>query len=167
MYWKTEEQRIAYQKEYGIKNKEKISKNKKEYRLKNLEILKEKHKKYYANDKEGFRKNQIEYYAIPENRAKRILCKARETARRRGHEFNLDISDIVIPEYCPLLGIKLTHDLGRGQLQSNSSIDRIDSSKGYIKGNVQIISRLANSMKTNATKEQLIEFAKNVLRIYE
>lgn len=39
------------------------------------------------------------------------------------------------------------------------SVDRIDSGKGYIKGNVWVISRKANVMKNNATFKELKEFA--------
>lgn len=45
------------------------------------------------------------------------------------------------------------------------SIDRKDSSKGYIKGNVWVISSIANRMKWNATKEQLLTFCQGVLSL--
>ena len=97
---------------------------------------------------------------------KKILKQAKQTAISKKLEFNITEEDIVIPEICKYLGIPLTNIQGQGVVWSNCSIDRIDSSKGYIKGNVEIISRKANTMKTMATKEELVVFAKNVLKIH-
>ncbi len=88
-----------------------------------------------------------------------MFFKIRERARKSGLEFNISVDDIVVPTHCPILGIELTHSLGRGQLQTNSSVDRIDPTKGYVKGNIQVISRKANTMKSNATNEELKAFA--------
>ena len=64
---------------------------------------------------------------------------------------------IKYPKVCPVLGIKL--DWGRNGLNNNSpSLDRINNNKGYVKGNVIMISNLANKMKSNATPEQLNQF---------
>lgn len=43
-----------------------------------------------------------------------------------------------------------------------ASLDRIDSSKGYIKGNVQFVSLMANLAKSNMTDDQMVKFCKAV-----
>lgn len=44
------------------------------------------------------------------------------------------------------------------------SLDRIDSSKGYVKGNVRVISARANMLKNNATVEELTLVLKDLKR---
>lgn len=44
---------------------------------------------------------------------------------------------------------------------------KIIPSKGYVKDNIQVLSLLANQMKSNATPEELVKFSKNVLKIYD
>lgn len=86
---------------------------------------------------------------------KRLYWYARRNAKRRGEECELTIDDIVIPEYCPVLGIKLEPG-GQGSEQNNSpSIDRIDSTKGYTKDNTWVISARANRLKNDATLDEI------------
>ena len=69
---------------------------------------------------------------------------------------------IEYPKVCPVLGIEL--DWGMNGRQTNSpSLDRINPNKGYVKGNVMIMSDLANRMKQNATPEQLKQFSRHHL----
>jgi len=81
----------------------------------------------------------------------KILDRAKQRALKKGWEFNLEISDIVIPDTCPALGIPLD----RSHRNNYPSIDRVDSAKGYIKGNVAVISFRANSLKNNATLSEI------------
>lgn len=93
-----------------------------------------------------------------------LLGTTRNRALKKGLEFSITAEDIIIPEVCPYLGVPLTQIAGKGMQDFNISIDRIDNSKGYIPGNVQIISKLANTMKNKASLEQLRIFAENVLK---
>lgn len=95
-----------------------------------------------------------------------LWYRAKESAKIRNREFNLEVEDIIIPTHCPYLGVELIFNVGNHNSPNYFSIDRIDSSKGYVKGNVQIISHLANAMKNQATKEQLITFSQNILKLY-
>ena len=87
-----------------------------------------------------------------------ILTRARTNATNKGIEFSLVEKDIVLPSHCPLLGIKLAY-LPRGGHHKNqaASIDRIDSSKGYVPGNIQVVSWRANRLKNDASLDELIK----------
>ena len=92
--------------------------------------------------------------------------RAKQNSKDKGLEFNISVEDIIIPSHCPYLNIPLLTEQGSHHSKSYYSIDRIDSSKGYIKGNIQIISLLANTMKNDATTEQLVMFANNILKLH-
>lgn len=94
-----------------------------------------------------------------------LLRSAKERAKKRGLPFDITTDDFELPTHCPLLGIPLVSNLGSGAggKFNSYSLDKIDHAKGYVKGNVMVMSHLANSMKSNATKEQLIAFANWIL----
>lgn len=92
-----------------------------------------------------------------------LWYRAKENAKETNREFDLDVEDIVIPKRCPYFNVPLLTDINNRNDNFYYSIDRIDSTKGYVKGNVQIISRLANTMKNNATLDELVMFAEGVL----
>lgn len=106
------------------------------------------------------------YQQAIEHQKIRLLAAAKSNCKKFGIDFGITLEDLQMPEYCNLTGVRLTNILGKGRTKTNASLDRIDSTKGYVKGNVQIISDLANRMKQNASPEELIAFAKGVLRIY-
>ena len=96
-----------------------------------------------------------------QNPEKTLLSACKTRAKKRGLPFNLEVKDIIIPEKCPMLGIKLESGRGRrGIFDSSPTIDRIIPEKGYTKGNVQVISGRANMIKSNATADELMAVAK-------
>lgn len=94
---------------------------------------------------------------------KNMLAGAKRRATSKGVEFNISQEDIIIPKMCPILEVPLVIGT-KGDYEYSPSLDRIDNSKGYVKGNIQVISKKANSMKNSATLSELKAFCKNVLR---
>lgn len=88
---------------------------------------------------------------------KSMLSAARHRAQKCGHEFNLTEEDLQIPDVCPVLGIAIFPKRGgkTGPGPNSPSLDRLDNTLGYIKGNVQVISHRANGLKSDATIEEL------------
>lgn len=79
---------------------------------------------------------------------------AKQRAASKGLEFNITPRDIVIPPTCPVLGIPLSH--GRGKPHDGSpTLDRIVPHKGYVRGNIMVISHKANRLKGAATLQEL------------
>jgi hypothetical protein len=97
-----------------------------------------------------------------------LFSQARYRARRKGIEFNLEVTDIIIPKLCPVLKIPLVRNSSQGGPRASSpSLDRINNDLGYVKGNVQVISHKANTMKHCATDSELVLFANWVKRTYK
>lgn len=119
-------------------------------------------KQKYADDKDYRKKMKAKAAKFREDNNERVLLsQARVRAIKGNLKFDIELSDILIPEICPILNLKLKRGIGIKSKYS-PSIDRIDNSKGYIKGNICVVSYLANHMKANASKEELLNFAKNI-----
>lgn len=91
----------------------------------------------------------------------RLLNMLRRSTKRSNTnkaEINIDVPylETIFPKdnKCPILGIDLIW--GVGKMTPNSpSLDKIVPEKGYVKGNVAIISQKANTMKQDSTQEDL------------
>jgi hypothetical protein len=121
-----------------------------EYRIKNKEKKSEENKVYYGKSRK---------VKFTENPAHYLWYVARTRSRKFGVEFSITEEDIIIPKYCPILEIFLSK--GDGYLPNAMSLDRVDNNKGYIPGNVRVISRKANLMKSSLTidiLEKLIKY---------
>lgn len=88
---------------------------------------------------------------------KQIYNRLKASAAKRNIPFELtlmDLHNLSYPITCPILGIPLYFN--RGSADDNSySIDRIDSTKGYVIDNIEVISLRANKLKNNASKQEI------------
>lgn len=85
---------------------------------------------------------------------------SRSRAKERNFEHDIEIEDFEYHTHCPILNIAYTYLEGS---MSAPSLDRVDTTKGYVKGNVKIISRRANSLKSDASIsdiEKLLKYMK-------
>lgn len=85
----------------------------------------------------------------------RFTRKRQNVLGAKKWEWALEFEDITWPSHCPILGLKLEYNSPFDKkVETSLSFDRIDSSKGYIKGNVHIISWRANRIKNDGTAEE-------------
>lgn len=76
-------------------------------------------------------------------------------AKAKGLAFNLELSDVSIPNVCPVFGMEL---VWQGKPSKNSpTLDRLVPELGYVKGNVAVISLQANRMKSDANAEEVLK----------
>jgi hypothetical protein len=119
----------------------------------NKERLKKLRKQNYWNRVEEHRKDTREWRR--RNPEQKLIQGAVERSRKFNLPFDLKADDIKIPEFCPVLGIPIAPNIGGKRANDNSpTLDRIIPEKGYIKGNIAVISHRANTIKNCGTVEE-------------
>lgn len=172
--------RDAYQRRYRQEHKAELDKYHaaKYQRKKNNPEFKEQRRRSYEKNKEGQINRYMEkYWDNPEyyteknhddrvkHLTRRMLYAAKRRAEKLGIPFNITVQDIdeIWTDICPVFGQALS--VGKKTAHDWSpSLDRIVPERGYVKGNIQIISNKANMMKQSANPEDLKKFAEWVMR---
>lgn len=115
--------------------------------------------KQWAEDNRDRRREQARarHHANP---ARYLWRSAYDRAERKGIPFSITVEDVLVPEVCPVLGVPFEFDTPFAP-----TLDRIKPELGYVPGNVQVISRRANTMKSDASLVELISFARWVLSV--
>lgn len=98
---------------------------------------------------------------------KTILSRIKNKAKDRNIDFNLTLEylkEIYTNQNgkCMYSNTKLTFPLSCNDYSYTASLDRIDSSKGYIEGNVQWVDKRINSMKNDMSEKEFINFCRLV-----
>lgn len=128
-----------------------MQKQEREWRHSHLERKSEIQRAYYHRKKKT---NPIHF----------MLYAAKVRARKHKLKFDLKEKDLVMPTHCSYLGIPIRVSRGLGPSPNSPSLDRVDVSKGYVPGNVEIISSRANSYKNNLSLSEMELMAKAFLK---
>ena len=119
-----------------------------------------KSREYYHSNKERIAEHRKRYYEANKDRLnaltkeEMLFKNAQSRARRKKLPFNITLNDIVIPKNCPVFpSIELCHDNNKTQ-DNSPSLDRIIPELGYVKGNIQVISHRANTVKSCGSIEE-------------
>lgn len=115
-------------------------------------------KNCYDKNSKSWRKKNREKIKLGkrDNKEREIYYSAKCRAKKRNLEFSISIGDIIIPKKCPVLGIPIVLNSDGSTVSGSPTLDRIDNSKGYVKGNVCVISHRANSIKRDSTYKELL-----------
>jgi hypothetical protein len=162
--------------EFKIKKAQKM----REYRSKNVSKFREQYKQSYTKNSESRKKHQRNKWSSDIEKSRKKLMeygdkniqklmlrsvKARALKENITYNLNLDYIKSIWPKnnLCPIFGCELKRNR-KGQSRNTSpSLDRIIPEKGYVEGNVVVVSFKANRIKNDGTVEDL----RKVLHFYE
>jgi hypothetical protein len=109
--------------------------------------------RYQANP--GAAKRKAEQWRRRHYRRWLFMARRRQ-ARAAGIPFTIEFEDMIWPEWCPVLGLRLQYRLGRGRNRPDApSLDRVRPALGYVPGNVAVISARANTVKRDASADEI------------
>lgn len=115
-------------------------------------------KRWHQNNREHL--NEIHRVWRSRNLVHQLYMEAKHRSKARGVEFRIAESDIPpMGEACPLLGTPWPSADDRNGM-TTPSLDRIDSRRGYVPGNVWIVGRRANMVKNDGTAAEHEAIAK-------
>lgn len=133
-----------------------------EFRINSLQCkscVSVKQKLWGHNNINEIKKQRKKYNSTYKARVLRRLAHLKIKCKKLGIPYNICIGDIVIPNYCPALGVVLNND---PKSPNCATIDRLIPKLGYIKDNIVIVSKRANQIKSDANLEEI----KDVLYFY-
>jgi hypothetical protein len=100
------------------------------------------------------RKHYAKHRYEPEMWIKRAVSRLRGKAKLAGIDFNISTQDLQMPAACPFTLLPFHFGAHNSQ---NPSVDRIKPDRGYVRGNVRIISVQANTAKQNITDPDVFQ----------
>lgn len=115
-----------------------------------ITCVKELWRVYYSKNRDAQRARRTH------NPLPRLLSDAKFRAKKAGLPFDLREEDVVLPPRCPVYGTRL--EAGGSRRKNSFSLDRIYPSRGYVKGNVTVVSHRVNVEKAFLEPEDLLKY---------
>lgn len=155
------------------KNCEQVKARARQAYLDNTETIKARNQAYAARNQDKIKAARVKYWhgsrkhkektvwMTYEGRAKKLLGSCRCSSRSRGLDFAIGLDDILVQlstGHCAATGLPFDMSSTRGPFRP--SIDRIDSRKGYVPGNIQVVAWMYNAAKQQYTADDVITMAR-------
>ena len=121
--------------------------------------------KKYSSDPHSFVFRRIQLILEPSASRKNGRRKCKMTIEEFMNEWQQQFEKYGL--YCPKTGQLMTYIKGSGQILTNISIDRIDSTKDYEKGNVQFVCLAYNTIKNKYPEHVLVTWCKRIIKKYD
>lgn len=88
-------------------------------------------------------------------RVGRMYYEAKRRAKERGLEWEFELAEMIVPDFCPVLNLPMFFTIGK-VTDNTPTIDRVDNTKGYTRDNIDIICYRANRIKNCASLDELV-----------
>ena len=151
------EESREYNRKWRANNPDKVSEYSRKWRINNADkvsLTNKKQREIRKNDRSKMASVLLSKTLAARKRNTRILEHNLTTAY---------IQDILEKQNycCAFTGIKLDHKTGKNNLRM-ASIDRINSKKGYVENNIQIVLNSMNKAKAASTNKQFHDLVKEI-----
>lgn len=154
----TPEKQKEYRQRWYQKNRDRQVENVKKWREENREKYLAGHRSHRSTDEYKEREKARVIQSRRTNPFKFSAQKARRRAKTEGWECDIDAEYLksIWTGICPITGAELQIGQAKDTVPDThlASLDRLDSTRGYVKGNVQYIAFRANNIKTDASFEE-------------
>lgn len=164
--------KLIYNRQWKKANKDKVNLYKKEARTRESKQARNKRLQYkrewYHTNRESILPQMKRARTGKEGYLKTMLSSAKKRAKESNLQFDIDLEYLlsIATDHCPVDGLPFDWnrelDTNKNLPLATPSLDRIDSSQGYVKENVRIIGWKWNAKKSNMNLDDLLLLVKYV-----
>lgn len=152
--WRTDNKEHLYEYEKDRRlNDEDRKTARRQYRLDHIDYFRE-----YDRNRHRLRDGKADYAREKSRTPPEVYMfrAAKHRAKKKGLDFTISVTDIVIPKFCPITGLELKRNEGStNPIPTSPTLDRIDNTKGYVFGNIAVISNRANKHKSDLSLDEI------------